>query len=166
MKKLSKYYSETKYVFEDGHHIRIADKNNYLFSQGQYHTKILAYDLPSYYVKGVYYGYNVGYMSAAEIKDLLYVPNKYSNHMFKDDFLYISYSDKIVKSSDITSPPAYISEEYVWGWNIVKMLKAAELFSNYDISSIKKQIEDKRKWFKTNYPDDYTNLVGDIDFFA
>ena len=39
-------------------------------------------------------------MSAKGIVDLVYHPNMHTNHFLKDDFLYISYKDKIEPVTD------------------------------------------------------------------
>ena len=67
------------------------------------------------------------YLSAAGVKHLLYIPNKWSNHMFKDDCLYISYNAPIVPNADSRSFERYTGyDEYIYGGAIVRFLKAAE----------------------------------------
>ena len=85
--------------------------------------------------------------------------------MFKDDFLFISYEKPITHTTD--SILDYTGhDEHIYGGFIVKFLKAAEKYSGYDISEIKAQIEDKRLWFKENYPGDYAHEVPqDKPFF-
>lgn len=161
------YYTTEKYKW-DGHKYVEIDNGGYLFSNGTYKTKLTKDDLPDTFIEGIYYAHLHGFLQSAGVVDLFYKPNKFSNHMFKDDFLYISYNGKIGKSDDtsnfIESYKGY--DEYVWGYNIVTMLKAIEKNSNYDISKIKEQIEDKRIWFKENYPQDYNATVGNFyDFW-
>lgn len=44
------------------------------------------------------------------------------------------------------------------------MLKAIKKYSNYDITPIIKQLNDKLKWFKENYPEDFSRLKYTDDF--
>ena len=91
-RKLAHLYSETKTNQRTGMYKMIYGKDETLFSGGIYPTKITASDLPEWYVHGRYYKH-WGYLSAKGVKSLVYEPSKFSNHMFKDDFLYISYKD-------------------------------------------------------------------------
>lgn len=155
-RKLARLYSISKTNSRTGHLRYIYGDNNTLFSGGTYPTKITAEDLPEWYVYGRYYKH-FGYLSAKGVKHLLYTPNKWTNHMFKDDCLYISYDKPIVHNPNremyYDRYTGY--DEYIYGFAIVAFLKAAEKYSGYDISRIKDQIEDKRIWFKNNYPDFY-----------
>lgn len=154
-RKLANLYSESKTNSRTGHRQYIYGKDGTLFSGGTYPTKITAEDLPEWYVYGRFYKH-WGYMSAAGVKHLLYIPNKWSNHMFKDDCLYISYNAPIVPNADSRSFERYTGyDEYIYGGAIVRFLKAAEIYSGYDISGIKEQVEDKRLWFKNTYPEFY-----------
>lgn len=126
-----------------------------LYSRGKYPTGIKPDNLPESYVKGRFYGTD-GYMRADGIKHLLYVPNLWINHFLKDDFLFISYDKPITLKEDRDSIwDSYGYDEYVWGNEIISMLKAAEKYSGYDISSIKEQIEEKRQILMQKHPDDY-----------
>lgn len=127
-----------------------------LYSNGKYPTGIRPEDLPDSYIKGNFYGID-GYMKASGIKYLLYVPNLWINHFLKDDFLFISYDKPIVMKEGGDSKwdnEGY--DEYVWGSEIISMLKAAEKYSGYDISSIKQQIEEKRQILMQKHPDDFS----------
>lgn len=144
------------------------DKNGYLFSQGRYRTKIKAEDLPEYYIPGTYYR-TPGFLSAKGVKQMVYKPNFWINHLFKDDYLYISY-DKEIKQMDTGNGIVdYVgSDILLWGWSIIDFLKGVEKYSNYDISEIKKQIEFKRQTLKENHPEAYRVEGGEsstlIDF--
>lgn len=166
MRKLANLYLVYHYAWDKKQHshVRKEDPDGYLFSHGQYKTKIRAEDLPEWYVYGYYYKCH-GYLSAKGVKHLVYRPNKCWNHMFKDDFLFISYDKSITHTTD--SILDYTGhDEHIYGGFIVKFLKAAEKYSGYDISEIKAQIEDKRLWFKENYPGDYAHEVPqDKPFF-
>jgi len=159
------YYTCSKVRFKNREYVRI-DGGGYLFSNGIYFTKIRPEDLPESYVEGVYYGYNKGFLNAAGVKDLLYVPNYHVNHMFKDDFLYISYDEPLFLNPNRGLGERVLGyDEYVWGYNIVHFLKAAEKYSGFDISNIKDEIEKKRAHFEATYPSDYSHEVGDYDFW-
>jgi len=136
----------------------------YLFSNGIYKTKITESDLPDWYMPGNFYAYKPGYLSAKGVKALLYKPNLIFNHMFKDDMLYISYKDSVNETSPTTE-----FDEYIWGNNIPRFLIWAEKYSDYDVSSIEQQIENKRLWFMNAFPYDYELEVGKdeniLDFY-
>ena len=111
-RKLANLYSESKTNSRTGHRQLIYGKDGTLFSGGTYPTKITAEDLPEWYVYGRFYKH-WGYLSAAGVKHLLYIPNKWSNHMFKDDCLYISYNAPIVPNADSRSFERYTGyDEY------------------------------------------------------
>ena len=144
MKKINQnYYSLEKVKFMNRNLVQI-DNGGKLFSNGIYYTKLIPEDLPESFVEGIYYGHNKGFLNAAGVKDLLYVPNYNINHMFKDDFLYISYNSKMQMKKRGFSHEVIGYDHYVWGYNIVNFLKAVEIYSNYDISTIKDEIEKKR----------------------
>jgi len=153
-------YTETKTVWKNCQHVIICNEDGALFSNRCYKTKILPSDLPEWFVEGNYYK-NQGYLSAKGVKHLLYDPNLHTNHMFKDDFLYISY-DKPITTVDGERGVFKFEgfDEYIWGWNIVKFLKAAEKYSGYDITGIKEQIEKKRQWFENTFPEFYRSECG------
>jgi hypothetical protein len=158
-------YTETKMIWKNRDHIIIRNEDGTLFSQGQYKTKIFPSDLPEWFVKGRFYKHH-GYLSASGIKYLLYDPDRFSNHMFKDDFLYISYDKLIIPISRNQSVFKFDGfDEYIWGWDIVSFLKSSERYSNYDITDIKAQIEKKRKWFETTYSEFYRLECGISNIF-
>lgn len=138
----------------------------YLLSGGRYKTKIKPEDMPPYYLNGLFYGYKDGYLRAKGIEELCYRPNLFTNHMFKDDFLFISYKDvkPYPASADGFFPIPY--SEYVYGWNIPRFLIWAEKYSGYDTSEIKQQIRAKQDWFRLTYPDDYAREVFNRDIVA
>lgn len=144
-------------VFKD-HHLRYIESNDGTLFSGHRRTKILAQDLPEWYIYGRYYKC-WGYMSTKGITDLLYVPNKFVNHFLKDDWLYISYGGKITE----TVPPedgSYYDrytgyDETVWGPEIIDILQGARLYSDYDISGIIRQIKEKKDWLIHEYPDEF-----------
>lgn len=144
---------------------RTEHPDKYLYAKGKYLTKIRKENLPEYFIKGTYYR-TEGYASAKDVKHMIYKPNMSINHMFRDDCLYVSY-DKEITNKQTDYGIEYVGYDIIiWGWQIIEFLKAAEKYSNYDISEIKQQIELKRQTFKNNHPSFYDLEVGDReDFF-
>lgn len=150
------YYSCGKYAFR-----AYAPADEYvLYSDGRYKTKMTAHDLPPWYMPGRYYGYVQGFLNTKDVAKLIYSPDFHFNHMFKDDFLYISYNSPSECRKIFTAEEC--CDEYVWGFNIPKFLYMAERYSGYDAAPIWQQIEEKRLWFQHTYPNDYKREVGDI----
>lgn len=150
------YYSCGKYAFR-----AYAPADEYvLYSDGRYKTKMTAHDLPPWYMPGRYYGYVQGFLNTKDVAKLIYSPDFHFNHMFKDDFLYISYNSPSECRKIFTAEEC--CDEYVCGFNIPKFLYMAERYSGYDAAPIWQQIEEKRLWFQHTYPNDYKREVGDI----
>ena len=144
----------------------VADDGRTLLSHGRYRTKFTVEDIPEWYCKLRRRG-EYEYVRAKGVKHLLYKPNLFHNHMFKDDFLYISYDRPIrPRENAFRFTTFYIADNLLWGWNIVSFLKAADKYSDLDITGIKEEIEQKRVWFQKTYPDDYAREVGDRDIFS
>ena len=150
------YYSCGKYRFATP---APADES-VLYSEGRYKTKLTAHDMPPWYMRGLYYGYADGFLNTKNVSKLVYNPNLCFNHIFKDDFLYISYNTPSKRRKIFNAEEPY--DEYVWGFNIPKFLYMAKRYSGYDTAPIWQQIEEKRLWFQHTYPDDYKREVGDI----
>ena len=136
-----------------------------LFS-GVYKTKIKPEDLPEWYLFGRYYK-RFGYMSAKGITDMVYIPNRFSNHYLKDDFLLISYGGKL---TEVTDPPPRLSiekydcwHEYVWGSEIVTMLRGARKYSGMDITPFIEQLKEKKEWLQAEFPDEFGPERWNID---
>jgi hypothetical protein len=137
-------------------------ENEFLYSRGMYLTKIKEEDLPSDYIKfkSRSIWYMTGYLKTSGVKDLYYTYIK-ENHLFKDDFLYISYDKKIEKIKD-----EYGYEEiryfdfFICGNDIIDVLFAIEKNSNIDTTKIRNKIEEKFEWWKKNEVDDYKSFFG------
>lgn len=134
-----------------------------LFS-GVYKTKIYPEDLPEWYLFGRYYK-RFGYMSTKGITDMVYRPSKWSNHFLKDDFLFISYNEKIRK---IDNPQNSLDEyegydEMVYGHEVLEILKGAREYSNYDITPFIQQLKEKKKWLIETFPEEFGKWDFDID---
>ena len=163
----SNFYTDSKIVYnrKERIHERVTDPNGFLFSKGIYPTKIRKEELPPWYLYG-YFGHRNGWLNTKGVVDLYYRPNKHFNHLFRDDFLFISYHGKITPSDSLTLVSGY--DECIWGGNIVPFLIRTKDYSGYDIEPIKAQIRDKLQWFKETFPDDYSAQVGDwvLNFVA
>lgn len=86
------------------------------------------------------------------------------NHLFKDDYLYISYHEPLRKEQITRRYFDYVNDDVcICGSDIIPVLVAAEKYSVYDISEIKRQIEGKRIWYKEDCYDDYYRQFGDED---
>ena len=155
-------YMLTRFKIIDGHICTIANADGTLFS-GRYKPKMHPTDLPEWYLYGRYYK-RWGYMSTKGIVDMVYRPNLHVNHFLKDDFLYISYKEKIepVTEEDKKIDRMLRYEEYkgydevVFGSEIIDILKGARLYSGFDITPIIEQIKEKEKWLRNKYPDEFS----------
>lgn len=95
---------------------------------------------------------------------MVYRPNLHVNHFLKDDFLYISYKEKIepVTEEDEKNDRMLRFEEYkgydevVFGSEIIDILKGARLYSGFNITPIIEQIKEKEKWLRNKYPDEFS----------
>ena len=152
----AKRYMESVVVFdrEDKCHYLVKDEDGYLFVRSRHKTKIKKEDLPEWYIHGYMGGGRHGFVSAKGVKHLVYKPNYFSNHLHKDDFLYISYNDEIVPYTDEYDFSWFKGyDELVHGALIPAFVDAAEKYSGYDVSEIMKEIEKKREWFYERNPD-------------
>lgn len=151
------YYTETMRTgYRKGGHI-IRDPNGWLFSLGQHPTKIKVEDLPEWYVH-VYLYKQWSYLRAEGVKYLQYKANEFTNHMFKDDVLYISYKNPIVPSS---APWTWYEGHDVrlYGGSIIQFIIAVDKYSpEVDTMPVKEAIEKKRLWLKEHWPDDYESI--------
>ena len=107
-----------------------------------------------------------GFLKTSGIVDMDYTYCK-ENHLFKDDYIYISYSEKLVYE---TSNRGYLDiknyDVCISGNDIVGIVLAAEKYSGFDITEIRKKIEEKRIWLRDNEPYYYAEVVGeDRDIF-
>lgn len=157
-------YTTERIIFDGKEHRYIENDDGTLFS-GHYRKKIKPEDLPEWYIYGRYYKL-WGYLSAKGIVDMLYLPNMYINHFLKDDFLLISYDEKIRENMDTRTCMFEKHtgwDERICGHEILGILKGARKYSNYDISAIIEQIKEKQKVFKEKYPRDYEAECKNFD---
>ena len=155
MKQLrSKLYMETR-VRYDNHEFRVENNpNGYLFSKGRYPTKITALDLPECFVYGYMYKRH-GFISAAGVKHMLYVPNYVFNHRYKDDTLYISYDASIQATATERGLKLYEGWEHALsGRLIVEYVDAAAKYSGYDVADIRRELQRKSDWYDETFGKD------------
>ena len=130
------------------------DPDGHLFSDGRYKTKIYASDLPEHYVYGYLYKRH-GFISAAGVKHMLYVPNYIFNHRHKDDTLYISYDEPIRLDTGDHGLKLYDGCKHaISGSLILNFVDAAEKYSGYDVSEIRGEIKRKSDWYDEKYGKD------------
>lgn len=130
------------------------NSNGYLFSQGMYRTRILAENLPQWYVNGLIYKTN-GYISAKGIHHLIYKPC-FMNHLYKDDILFISYENQII-CNNVGWPEGY--DESISGNMIPLFIDAVKQYSDFDTKEIEDAIKNKKEWYFEHYPDSVENKI-------
>lgn len=128
--------------------------NGYLYSKGEYKTKITAADIPKHYIHGWIFKVQ-GYISVLGIKDIAYYANYHINHLHKDDHLYISYDKPIRKEVDERGHIWYHDYDAVlWGYMIVDFIRAVRKHKSYDIEPIALQVKKKERYFREKYPEE------------
>ena len=154
MKLNSNFYLQKGNFIQENDNIKyVYDK--YLLSKGKYKTKIRPEDLPEYYVK-INIRSDNGFVNAKGVVAMIYKPNLWINHLLRDDRLYISYNNKIEENTTSSFDEYTGYDEIIYGYDIIKFLKAANIYSDYNLDEIKNQLEEKRKIFKEKHPKDYT----------
>lgn len=127
------------------------DPDGYLFAKGVYRTKIKPCDLPEWYVRG-YIHRQEGFVSAKHVKHLLYKPNYATNHLHKDDLLFISYDKPIEPDAEGTHGIWYHGYAHiVHGPMIVDYLEAVAKHSDYDTKEIMREVRKKERWYNMTY---------------
>ena len=133
-------------------------------------VKIRDEDFPEWYLH-VYIFHTYGWLNAKGVKYLVYSPNYHVNHLYKDDFLYISYDKPIVvdeeyykEHGEIIPRPEDNPKRQLWykgydynlyGGDIVRFAKAVKQYSDVEgIDEILDRMEDKVEWFKENFPEE------------
>ncbi len=126
-------------------------------------TKIMPKDLPEWFLYGRYYK-RFGYMSTKGIVDLVLITTRHLGTFLKDDFLLISYHGQIERIPDnqLTRSSSFLDEfrgydDYVFGSEIMTILKGAEMYSGYDIQPIIAQLRAKLEWLKEYKPEEFGN---------
>jgi len=142
--------------------------NPCLYSGGRYPTKITKEDLPEDYIKihSRSIWYMIGYLKTSDIVDMDYTWVR-ENHLFKDDRIYISYSEKLRTEKGRWGFENVVNYDVsISGNSIVDIVLAAEKYSGFDTSKVRAKIEEKRIWLRDNEPEEYARAVGeDRDIF-
>ena len=128
---------------------KLPDGRLYAGWGSRYPTKLTAEDLPPDYIRVRDYKKD-GYIRTAGVKSLVYHPSPFHNHAFKDDSLYISYTQDLGEfidlwdtdnSSDTTFERC---DECIWGNDIIDFIFAVEKNSpDVDVTDIKRQMVDQ-----------------------
>lgn len=172
----SPWYTETKTRYERGKFKTVTSPEGYLFAKGQYNTKIQRTDLPDYF-REVYNREKV-FANVKDIVDVFYKPNYWStNHLYKDDFLYISWKEKIHEEQDQygwTHTSGY--ELLLFGWAVKDFVDAALEYAEGNMREkllgIQKVIAEKVVWYVHLNPDryelmnDYCGVIPDVTFIT
>lgn len=143
--------------------------NQFLYSRGRYLTKIKPKDLPEDYIKirSRSIWYMTGYIKTSDVVDMYYTYCK-ENHLFKDDYIYISYKERI--RTEVTEWGHINVINYdvcICGNDIINIVLAAEKYSGIDTNFVRARIEEKRIWLRDNEPEEYQMAVGeDTDIFS
>ena len=99
--------------------------------------------------------YMTGFVKTSGVKDLYYTYLK-ENHLFKDDYLYISHDKKIEKiKGKYGNDEVRYFDFFICGGDIIKVLFAIEKNSDIDTTEIRNKIKEKFEWWKTNEQNDY-----------
>lgn len=125
--------------------------SEFLYSMGIYPTKIRAEELPEDYVKirSRSIWYMTGWLKTSGIKDMKYSWARF-NHVFKDDYLHISYDKPIEPKKDDFGTTYCNAEISICGSDIVPLVLAAERNSGFDTTEVRAEIEKKRRWLIEN----------------
>ena len=162
----AKFYTRGKF----GKRLRetVDTDNPYLYSLGRYPTKIKHEDLPNDYIefhsRSIWY--MTGYLKTSGVVDIGYTWARF-NHLFKDDYVYLSYKEPLKLESDDWGFRRYTNYDVcICGNDIIDIVLAVEKHSNCDTSFVRSEIEKKRIWLRDNEPDYYADVVGeDRDLF-
>ena len=126
--------------------------DGYLYAYGRYPTKIFPSDLPDWYVYGYMYKTH-GFMSAKGVKHLHFKPNYTAdNHLYKYDTLFISYDSPITPTNSFGFEWFEGYRYILDGPTMLDFIDAAEKYSSYDVSEIRKELEKKKVWYYERNP--------------
>ena len=168
MKRLNSFLY-TKGKFGKGYRQTADTNTEYLYSKARYKTKIKKEDLPEDYIEihSRVIDYMTGYLKTSGVVDIDYT-YFLENHIFKDDYLYISYKEKLKKEKTSYGREYIVNYDIcICGNDIIPVLLAIEKNSNINIDKVKEKIYYKVSWYKENCKDEYTREFGnrDIDIF-
>ena len=102
-----------------------------------------------------------GHLKTSDIFDIGYTWIK-ENHLFKDDYIYISYKEKLRIETNKWGFKDYTNYDVcICGNSIIDIVLATEKYSNCDTSFVRSEIEKKRIWLRDNEPEEYARIVGE-----
>jgi len=136
------------------------DPNGYLFAEARYRTKILEADLPEWYISCYIY-HSTGFLSTKAVKHMAYKPNyAFTNHLYKDDLLFISFDEPLIPTKTQFGNPWYEGYDYILsGSSICHYVDAVEKYSGLDVSGIRNELHKKREWYiQHNSPEERYEL--------
>lgn len=141
MKKRIKanFYTISGYKYDHGMTIKYELPDGCLYSGwgSQHPTKIMAEDLPEWYVKTNYYS-KYGYVNTKGVVDVIYRRSFFDNHWLKDAMLGLSYHSIINKDEDVPIYKKPEIDEYFWGNDILDILSGIEKYSpNIDTTLVR-----------------------------
>lgn len=108
-------------------------------------TKLTKDDLPPDYILLTNYK-KCGYIRTAGVKSLIYHESPFHNHTYKDDFLYISYTQDLGEYNPSRDDDGTFQQcdEYIFGNDIVDFILAVEKWSpEIDVTDIKERMVDQ-----------------------
>lgn len=155
----------TKGRYGKGYRETIDTDNENLYSFGRYPTKIKKEDLPKEYIefKSRAIWYMTGYLKTSDVKDVYYIYVK-QNHLFKDDYLHISYKDKlIIEKTDYGSETCGNYDVCICGSDIIPILFEIEKNSHIDTTKARNKIIEKFEWWKKNEEEEYKRWFKEKD---
>lgn len=145
-KQYANFYTDRKFKSINHNLVEVHNENNYLFAKGIYKTKILENELPEYFVK-LYLSIKYVFVSVKNIKDIKYKPNYSTNHLYKDDLLYISYDKPLIKNENDNYYSNY--EIFLYGSAIVDFINELKKRGSFDIKDIENDLQKKKEWYSS-----------------
>lgn len=150
-KPSARFYSIDKHVYSKGKWKYIKNKDGTLFSGGNKKSIYLDYELPKYYVYGVYRGIH-GYLCAKGIKDIVISEPFEDDYLLNSVELLISYKNKIIKDSDSGDIFGYTNYDFYFsGTEIIYFLKSVKEYSDIDILPLIRQLSRRKHRIINSY---------------
>lgn len=100
-------------------------------------TKLLEEDLPEWYYHN--FSYRDWYYCLKGVVDIAYKGSRFDNHISKDSYIYLSYTDKILKNDDYEPIKEY-EDKYIHTWrcNVIDFTYALQKYSSHlDLTKLK-----------------------------
>ncbi len=158
-KIVAPWYSERKTVYRNGRFEEKVLPEGCLFSKGEYKAGIKREDLPEHYVE--IWNHGLLLMDVKNVVDMEYKPNYFvDNHVFKDDSLYISWSEKLIPAaSEKAFSPFGNYDKILWNWSILTFVESVMKYADGPIkekaAEIEKLVRDKIVWYIHTDPEHY-----------